>query len=212
MPGKNNKQKTDKIKKIDAADDDSEDRDDFEASPSEEETDSIHDPLKKTAYQKFNFKADTFPEIFPLGFFQQQDHDQKQNQSMEGLKEQIKIMNEELQREFENNKVTASNKILEEKCEEYLTQLQRSAAIIESTRSNNQTLVEALETRIETLQAALQQSQQRLEIAEQDNKRITEDSSELLIIAKHESAENARSKDLLDEKDKALQDLGRKYR
>lgn len=72
------------------------------------ESEREHDPLSKTVYQRFNFKADTFPEIFPLGFFQQPASDPKQGPSIDTLKKQIKIMSDELQREFENNKVMGS--------------------------------------------------------------------------------------------------------
>lgn len=87
--------------------DDSEDFDESKQSSEDEYPEPGQDPLSKPEYQKFNFQVDTFPEIFPLGFFQQgkQPVQASKQQSVEALKKQITIMSEELQREFDNNKV-----------------------------------------------------------------------------------------------------------
>lgn len=101
---------------------------------------------------------------------------------------------------------------MEEKCEEYLTQLQRSAELIEANRANHQDVVESLESRIDSLQSAVHELEDRLQRSHDDNQRLTQDNSELLSIAKQESKDHDRSKIALQEKDAALQDMSRKYR
>lgn len=105
MGGKRGKDKRDRSRPKRKRSDTEESRTSSDESKSEGHTESERDPLSKTIYQRFNFQADTFPEIFPLGFFQQPGSDPKQGPSIETLKKQIQIMSDELQREFENNKV-----------------------------------------------------------------------------------------------------------
>ena len=93
-----------------------------------------------------------------------------------------------------------------------MTQLQRSAEIIESSRSNHQDTVDSLESRIDSLQSALHELEDRLQISEDHNNHLAQDNSELLSIAKQESSDLDRAREALKVKDIALQDMSRKYR
>ena len=99
---------------------------------------------------------------------------------MSTLKEQIAIMSEELQREFENNKVVAVQQILEEKCEEYLGQLQRSAEVLDITKEEHAKEVDDLESGTIGLQNAVANLQEALARLNEENKRLVEDNKELL--------------------------------
>lgn len=125
---------------------------------------------------------------------------------MESLSSQIELMSEELQREFDNNK------LLEQKCEEYLSQLQKSAQIIENTREKHATVVEALELRASEVEKAFQESHDRLVQAENEISRIMDDNQQLLVLVRNEAEAKSRAKEEAKEKDFIIQDLNKQLR
>lgn len=78
------------------------------------------------------------------------------------LNEHVRYLSEGIEKELENNKVISNNQILEQKCEEYLSQLQRSADIIENTKEKNAMQLEHMNERLEDLENSLKAEQDRV--------------------------------------------------
>lgn len=125
---------------------------------------------------------------------------------MESLTKQIDVMSDELQREFD------SSRLLEQKCEEYLSQLQRSAEIIEANKDAYQREMEAVQIKHEQLDSAFRDTHERMIGCEAEISRLVEDNQQLLNLVRTETANHAKVKDESKEKETLLQELSKKVR
>lgn len=108
------------------------------------------------------------PQLIPQNLVQSDD---EQSEIIEELQEKLKLLTEDYDLEVKNNKM------LEEKCEEYLNQLQRSADIIESTKEKQKIQLEGYDERLQTLEDILMDEKKKAEGLEFENERLR---SELL--------------------------------
>ena len=104
------------------------------------------------------------------------EDDQEANEEIENLQAELarlrkdnSKLNSELDQEFENNRV------LEQKCEEYLNQLQRSADIIENAKERQKMEFERMEDRLVDLEDALAAERTKASDFENENRRLKED-------------------------------------
>lgn len=87
------------------------------------------------------------PQVMPLGNLNEEKSGKKKSRNeIRALEKKIRSL------ESENDSLLRDNELLENKCEEYLSQLQRSADIIESTKDKQKIQIEAYEDKILELQ------------------------------------------------------------
>src|SRR3990167_85576 len=98
-------------------------------------------------------KADTFPELGPLNPLPPLSFEDPRERELSTLAET-------LEREV------ATNKMLEQKCEEYLSQLQRSADIIESSREKHEQEVDHVLEKLEDCERRIAEERDRRREAE----------------------------------------------
>lgn len=103
-------------------------------------------------------QADTFPELGPLNPLPPLSFEDPRERELSTLAET-------LEREV------ATNKMLEQKCEEYLSQLQRSADIIESSREKHESEIDRLLERLDDSDRRLQEERERRREAEEERER-----------------------------------------
>lgn len=103
-------------------------------------------------------QADTFPELGPLNPLPPLSFEDPRDRELSTLAET-------LEREV------ATNKMLEQKCEEYLSQLQRSADIIESSREKHEAELDRLLERLDDADRRLHEERERRREAEEDRER-----------------------------------------
>jgi hypothetical protein len=106
----------------------------------------------------FMGKHDTFPELGPLNPLPPLSFEDPRERELSTLAET-------LEREV------ATNKMLEQKCEEYLSQLQRSADIIESSREKHEQEVDHILERLEDSDRRLHEERERRREAEEERER-----------------------------------------
>lgn len=107
------------------------------------------------------------PQLVPQNLIQRnQRNDEEGLEIVEELQEKMKILNEDYELEVKNNKM------LEDKCEEYLNQLQRSADIIESSKEKNKAQLEVLDERIQTMEEIALEEKKRNESLIFENDRL----------------------------------------
>lgn len=115
-------------------------------------------------------------------------------------------MNEELQREAENNKV------LEEKCQEYLQQLQKSAEIIDDLKNQNAVQVDSYQYKVRDFQTILDETAERLHSSETEVKKVLADNQELLAIIKQQAEQISRLKESSANKEQSSSEAMKKFK
>ena len=94
---------------------------------------------------------------------------EEKNLEIVALKRKTDIFNQELDREVNNSK------ILEKKCEEYLSQLQRSADIIESLRAKHNLEIDNYENRLQNISDILKDQKEKNYDMEEINQKLNDE-------------------------------------
>lgn len=88
---------------------------------------------------------------------------------MDEVQTQLTLLTESLDREM------ATNKLLETKCEEYLSQLQRSADIIESSREKHSLQIELLNDKLDETEGVIRAERDKRADVEMELERVKEE-------------------------------------
>ena len=140
------------------------------------------------------------PLISPLisGQMQQQEDQQIE---LEELREKVKMLEEELENEVGNNK------LLEEKCEEYLGQLQRSADIIESTKGKQSLQVAEYEEKVASLRDLWEEERIKNEDLILDNQKLRDDLTNFKLAQQGDQTALSKLQDQLEEANQTMAEM-----
>ena len=165
------------------------------------------------------FKKDTYPEIAPMNLggsshmmpfgmmpgVQHQDFGMPAGMGMhlpvDELQNQLTLLTDSLDREM------ATNKLLEQKCEEYLSQLQRSADIIESSRDRHEADVEQWQERLEELENRLSDERNRRRDIEDEASRMRLDLEKVRVDHAVGESEAEKTREILYKRDTTVNEL-----
>jgi hypothetical protein len=121
--------------------------------------------------------------------------------SSDELSAQVAYLTDSLNHEI------ATNKLLEQKCEEYLAQLQRSADIIENTRQKHDLQTENLMDKLENAESQLASAQEKVQQLESELDRLDRDLRRERAERESEVGETVATKEVLQRKDQAALEL-----
>lgn len=138
------------------------------------------------------------PQLVPQTLLQAPED---QSDLIEDLQEKLRILNEDYELEVKNSKM------LEEKCEEYLNQLQRSADIIESTKEKQRSQIEAYEEKIQALEDIILEEKKKNEEYVFDNDRLRSQIYDLKDAKDGDQNALGRLQQLMETKDKEYEQL-----
>jgi len=130
-----------------------------------------------------------------------QHQDQGAARKIEELTKKYNVLQDDFEQECKNTK------LLEQKCEEYLSQLQRSADIIENTKNRHALQFEALEDKFADSQNALESEKERGMELEEENERLRNQISELRLAKGGDDNAIARISTQLEDKGMVIHDL-----
>ena len=127
--------------------------------------------------------------------------DDDQSELIEELEKKIQNLTEDLEIEVGNNKV------LEQKCEEYLGQLQRSADIIESTKGKQKIQIDNYDDKIQTMEDILVEEKARNEELTIDNERLREEISNFRLAQNGDQNALSKLQEQLEDSHKTMKNL-----
>lgn len=105
------------------------------------------------------------------------------------------------------NHEIATNKLLEQKCEEYLAQLQRSADIIENTRQKHDIQMENIMDKLENTENLLSTAQEKVHQLESELDRLDRDLRRERAERESEVGENIATKEVILKKDHTVMEM-----
>jgi chromosome segregation ATPase len=123
------------------------------------------------------------------------------NQTMDELQTQLTLLTESLDREL------STNKLLEQKCEEYLSQLQRSADIIESSREKHALQIDLLNEKLDEAEAVIRNERAKRADAETEVDRLREELDKERTGKREGDGELERTKETIYKKDLNINEL-----
>ena len=129
---------------------------------------------------------------------------QGSNNQIEELKKKLKKAQEDYEIECKNSKV------LEGKCEEYLSQLQRSADIIENSKLKQQSHIQELEDRLMEMEEIIEQERESNQLLDDENQQLKNELDGILEDKNGDEALATRYRRQITEKDDVIDDLREK--
>lgn len=123
------------------------------------------------------------------------------NQTMDELQTQLTLLTDSLDREL------STNKLLEQKCEEYLSQLQRSADIIESSREKHALQIDLLNEKLDEAESVIRNERDKRADAEGEADRLKEELDRERGDKREGEGEVERTKEVVCKRDVTINEL-----